>query len=438
MRIACIHQGYELYGSDRSFIETVGALRETFPDADLSVVLPRVGPIVPFLEAFATRVDYAHLWVLRRKGLGRLATLGLLALPIALGRAVRRFARADLVYVNTAVVADHLLAARFFPGRAIVHVHEIPQGPALTVLRGLIRWSRAEIVFNSQATRSAFALPASIPARVIHNGIAGPPAALTQTYDGTRALRVLMLGRLSRIKGQEVLLDALDALPADIARRIELRIVGSAFEDPERERRLAARIAGSAHAGRVTLRPFDPDPDPHYRWADIVAVPSRLPESLGRVAIEAMAYGRPPLVSAIGGLAEVVEHGRTGWCVPPDRPEVLSEALARIVAAPEAWRGFPEAGRRRYEALFTEDAARRAIGALVRERSGSGGSGRDASDPASHPRPHPELRSEAEPPRRPPEDARSLNSSFEAAGAAPQDEGAGWTRESTSPMRGAP
>ena len=426
MRIACIHQGYELYGSDRCFIETVGAIRDTYPGADLRVVLPRQGPIVPFLEGFATRVDYAPLWILRRKSLWRLATLGLLTLPLAFLRAARRFGGHDLLYINTAVVADHLLAARFFPGRAILHVHEIPQGLALSLLRGLIRWSRATIVFNSQATRAAFALPSSIPARVIHNGIAGPPAALPQRYDGTRPLRVLMLGRLSRIKGQDVLLDALDALPAETARRIELRIVGGAFEDPERERRLAARIAAAAWSSQVTLQPFAPDPDPHYRWADIVAVPSRLPESLGRVAIEAMAYGRPPLVSAIGGLAEVVENGRTGWCVPPDRAAHLTAALARIVAAPEAWTAFPEAGRRRYEALFTQDVARQAIRALVRERCAVLG-----FDAASHP--HPEVLREAQPRRRAPEVSREPEPSFEAAGAVAQDEVAGRRREQEAP-----
>lgn len=368
MRIVCIHQGYELYGSDRCFIETVGAIRQTFPAADLTVVLPQPGPIVTLLEPLATRVDYANLWILRRKGLWRLALLGPLRLPAAVLSAARRFAMADLVYVNTAVVVDHLLAARFFPGRAILHVHEIPQGAARALLRGLARWSRAEIVFNSGATRQAFALPAAQPARVIHNGIAGPPEALPPSYDGARPLRVLMLGRLSRIKGQEGLLDALDALPEGIARRIELRIVGSAFEDPEPEQALARRIAGSAHSGRVALLPFTPDPDPHYRWADIVAVPSRLPESLGRVAIEALAYGRPPLVSAIGGLTEIVEDGHCGWCVPPGRPDRLAEALARIVEAPATWRAFPAAGRARYEALFTEAVARRAVAALLRER----------------------------------------------------------------------
>lgn len=368
MRIACLHQGYELYGSDRSFIETVGIIREIFPSADLTVVLPRPGPIVPPLEGIATRIAYEPLWILRRRGLARLATLGLLRLPGALLRAGRRFARHDLVYINTTVVADHLIAARFFPGRALLHAHEIPQGPALALLRGLVRWSGAEVVFNSQATRSAFALPEQRPARVIPNGVPGPETALPVGYDETRPLRVLMLGRISRIKGQEVLLDALDLLPEETRSRIALRIVGSAFEDPGREAALARRIAEAPASGQVEMRPFDPDPAQHYRWADIVAVPSRLPESLGRVAIEAMAYGRPPLVSRIGGLTEVVEHGRTGWCVPPGRPDRLAEALAAIVADPAAWAAYPEAGRRRYEALFSEVAVRGAWQGLLAGR----------------------------------------------------------------------
>lgn len=369
MRIACIHQGYELYGSDRSFVETVGIMRETFPDAELTVVLPRPGPIVPLLEPLADRIDYEALWILRRKGFARLATLGLLRLPLALLRAARRFAGCDLVYINTTVVADHLIAARAFPGRALLHVHEIPRGLTLALLRRLVLWSRAEVVFNSQATRTAFAPMPAGRTQVIYNGVGGPVAALPRHYDGIRRLRVLMLGRISRIKGQDVLLDALALMPEASRRRISLRIVGSAFEDPEREAALDRRIAGSTAALEIERLPFAQDPDPHYRWADIVVVPSRLPESLGRVAIEAMAYGRPPLVSAIGGLAEVVEHGRTGWCVEPDRPECLAAALAAIVEGTTPWDGFPEAARRRYEALFTIDAARRGWSGLLAARA---------------------------------------------------------------------
>ena len=368
MRIACVHQGYELYGSDRCFIETVRGLRTAFPSAAIDVVLPRPGPIVDALADVASTVQFEALWILRRRGLARLATVGLLRLPGALLRAARRFAASDLVYVNTTVVADHLLVSRFFPGRAILHAHEIPEGVTRRVLRALMLWSGAEIVFNSRATRDAFALPSRRRASVIHNGIAGPAAPEPVTFDGTRPLRLLMLGRISRIKGQCVLLDALDALPAAVRARVEVRIVGSAFEDPDRERALAERIAASTGAARVHLLPFTADPAPHYRWADVVVVPSRLPESLGRVAIEAMAYGRPALVSGIGGLVEVVAHASTGWIVPPDDAPALAAALAGIVERPAAWRSYGAAARTRYETLFSEAAAAEAIAALVMRR----------------------------------------------------------------------
>lgn len=387
MRITCVHQGYELYGSDRSFIESVAAIRAAYPSAEIEVVLPREGPIVAPLSTVATRIAFEPIWVLRRRNLARLATLGMLALPLALARATRRLRASDLVYVNTSVVTDYLLAARLTPGKTIVHVHEIPEGPALPILRGLLRWSGADIVFNSRATRDAFALPPAPTHHVIYNGIAGPPAIGPQDYDGARPLRVLMLGRISRIKGQEVLIEALERLPDDIRKRLDVRIVGSAFEDPERERMLSSLVSSPSLAGIVALSPFTDDPSPHLRWADVVAVPSRRPESLGRVAIEAMAYGRPPLVSAIGGLREIVEDGRTGWLVAPDRADLLAERLQAIVTEPEAWASFGAAARRRYEATFSDSAATARIQALIAGVLGRRSPSRQTSlDPNAAPR----------------------------------------------------
>ncbi|MCJ2068045.1 glycosyltransferase family 4 protein [Methylobacterium sp. J-030] len=366
MIITCVHQGFELYGSDRCFIETVRALRAAHPAARIDVILPRHGPIVPVLEPFASRVVIEPLWILRRKGLARRLTIDLPALPIAVLRAFRRIRASDIVYINTTVVADYLLAARLLPRRSIVHVHEIPEGAVLTILRGLIRWSGADVVFNSHATARAYALPARTGARVVYNGIAGPLAINRGDYDGSRPLRVLMLGRISRIKGQDVLIEAVAALPEAQRQRIELRIVGSAFEDEARERALAERIAAAGLAERVRLEPFVADPAALYRWADVVTMPSQRPESLGRVAIEAMAYGVPPLVTAVGGLPEVVEHGRTGWIVPSGSPEPITRALAALIADPAAWRGYGRAARARYEARFSEASAAEGIDAAVR------------------------------------------------------------------------
>ncbi|KQP72003.1 glycosyltransferase [Methylobacterium sp. Leaf112] len=357
MRITCVHQGFELYGSDRSFIETVRVMRATWPDAVIDVVLPRHGPIVVALEPLASRIHVEPLWILRRRDLPRLATLGLLTLPVAVGRAMRRMARSDLTYVNTSVVTDYLLAARFFRRRCLVHVHEIPQGLVRTVLRGLIGWAGCGVIFNSRATQAAFAPPPGRPGTVVYNGIADPGRPKAATYRGDRPLRVLMLGRISRIKGQDVMVEALARLPRGTRDRIAVRIVGSAFEDEAREHALAARIAEAGLARTVERLAFTPDPAEHFAWADIVAVPSRLPESLGRVAIEAMASGIPPVVSDIGGLPEVVEDGVTGWLVPPGDAAALAKRLAFLVSEPEAWVGFPRAARARYANVFAEAAS---------------------------------------------------------------------------------
>ncbi|MGU3449354.1 MULTISPECIES: glycosyltransferase family 4 protein [Methylobacterium] len=366
LRITCVHQGFELYGSDRCFIETVRTIRAAHPTARIDVVLPRRGPIVAGLEPFANDIVIAPLWILRRKNLARLATLGLLTLPIAIIRALRRIRASDLVYINTTVVADYLLAARLAPGRSIVHVHEIPEGVVLKVLRGLIRWSGANVVFNSRATERTYALPHGTTARVVYNGIAGPAEPNRPAYDGSRPLRVLMLGRISRIKGQDVLVEALASLPEPVRQRIQVRIVGSAFEDDAREQALVKRIAEAGLADQVTLAPFVADPAALYRWADVVTMPSQRPESLGRVAIEAMSYGVPPLVTAIGGLPEVVEAGKTGWIVPSGGPEPIAAVLADLVADPARWRDFGRAARARYESLFSEASAAEGIEAIVR------------------------------------------------------------------------
>lgn len=365
MRISCVHQGYELYGSDRSFAESVAALRAAYPAAEIDVVLPREGPIVSLLERSATRIVFEPLWVVRRQAIWKLATIEMARLPAALLRAARRLQQSDLVYINTSVMADYVLAARFFRDKALLHIHEIPEALALKILRAMVLTSNAEVIFNSHATRHAFALPDSIQTHVVYNGVAGPLAPEPMTYDAKRPLRLLMLGRISRIKGQEVLVEAIAGLPPEIRKRIDVRIVGSAFENAQRERALSTLVEQRNLAPHIRIETFVRDASALYRWADVVVVPSRRPESLGRVAIEAMAYGRPPVASAIGGLTEVVAHDRTGWLVPPGDAVALAEQLRAIIENPSAWQSFPAAGRARYEALFSEKFAAASIAAIT-------------------------------------------------------------------------
>lgn len=53
-------------------------------------------------------------------------------------------------------------------------------------------------------------------------------------------------------------------------------------------------------------------------------------EAFGNVAIEALACGVPVIAYDRGGPAEIVQNGKTGWLVPPDRVKGLVEAIAKI------------------------------------------------------------------------------------------------------------
>jgi glycosyltransferase involved in cell wall biosynthesis len=368
MRIVCVHQGYELYGSDRCFVESVGAIRETYPDADIEIVLCKVGPIVELVSVFADRVVFEPLWILRRSNILALATIGLFRFPAALARALLRWRSSDLVYINTSVILDYIFAARFFRRRSLLHIHEIPQGLALQILRGLVSWSGPEIIFNSNATRSAFALSKNHKSHVIYNGITGPIEPEQTDYDGNRPLRLLMLGRINRIKGQEVLIRAVQLLPMDVRERLDVRIIGSAFEDKEAERAISKLVLDAALEKTIKIDGFVNDTMPLYRWADIVVVPSKLPEPLGRVAIEAMSFGRPVIASEIGGLPEVVKDQVTGWLIPPGDPTILAGALRWINERPQSWREFGTAGRRRYEELFSAESVRKALSTVIQSK----------------------------------------------------------------------
>jgi glycosyltransferase involved in cell wall biosynthesis len=365
MRISCVHQGYELYGSDRCFAETVAAIRSAYPAAEIEVVLPRKGPIVGLLEGNASRISFEPIWILRRRNLWWLATIGLLTLPVAIVRAASRMRRSDLVYINTCVVIDYILAARFFKCSTLLHIHEIPEGMSLHILRSLVRWSCSQIIFNSKATKAAFALPKEFLSNVVYNGVPGPEEPKPSDYDSRRRLRLLMLGRINRIKGQEILIEAVRSLPHHVRSQISVRIVGDAFEDRSRETMIRSLVHEAALSDIIQIEPFVVDPADLYLWADLVVIPSHKPESLGRVAIEAMAFARPPLASAIGGLVEVVGDGENGWLITPGRADLLSNAIQTIFEHPELWREYGQRARARYELLFSERSASDAIRTIL-------------------------------------------------------------------------
>ncbi|WP_157977777.1 glycosyltransferase [Paraburkholderia kururiensis] len=328
LAIVMVHQGAELYGSDRSFLSALRALREHHPDASIDVVLPEPGPIVDHVARYASRILYDENGVLRKKKL-KARPLGTLANMVrAWRRYCRLFERYDVCYVNTVVCVAAIAALRSHRGGTYVHVREIPSRFALRVFRVLLRFSRAALIYNSNATAAAFGMPGT----VIHNGVEVSADSAPVSARGGRPLRLAVIGRINPWKGQQFVVDALRTLGRALP--LELRIVGDVF--PGYEVVLdQLRDTARACAQSVEIRGFTNDPAQHYAWADYALVPSVLPEPFGRVAIESFASGRPVIAAATGGLTEIVTHGETGFLFEPNNAQALLRVLDHAVALPD-------------------------------------------------------------------------------------------------------
>jgi glycosyltransferase involved in cell wall biosynthesis len=148
--------------------------------------------------------------------------------------------------------------------------------------------------------------------------------------DGMRI--VLLPGRLTRWKGQEVLIEAL----ARLSRR---DVCGVLVGSDQGRRGYTARLVSRAEtlcvADRLRIAGECDDMPAAMMLGDVVVHASTEPEAFGRVVIEAQAMGRPVIASDLGGPVETVEPGVTGWRVPPGDPGRLAAAIEAALALPD-------------------------------------------------------------------------------------------------------
>lgn len=174
-------------------------------------------------------------------------------------------------------------------------------------------------------------------------------ARMLHTQLGGGAPLLLMVGRITRWKGHDVLLRALAQLP-DLP--WVLAVAGSAKHGAYLDglRQLADRLG---IADRVRWLGPRHDVAALNMAADVALSCSTQPEAFGRVAIEAMAMGTPVIATAHGGSLETVADGETGRLVPPDDAEALAAALRDALQNPQPWQAMGKAGQARVRSHFT-------------------------------------------------------------------------------------
>ncbi len=146
---------------------------------------------------------------------------------------------------------------------------------------------------------------------------------------------ILLPGRLTRWKGQTVMLDALARLKDE---NVCCALLGSAMGREGFRSELEQKIAQSGLTGRAFILDNCDDMPAAYKLADMVVSASSEPEGFGRVVSEGQAMGRIVIVSNHGGAKEQIIDGETAFAFTPDDPDSLADCIRRAVRLDPAQR----------------------------------------------------------------------------------------------------
>ncbi|MGC5585360.1 glycosyltransferase [Ornithinimicrobium sp. W1665] len=216
--------------------------------------------------------------------------------------------------------------------------------------------------------------PKAVDTRVYHPGARTQEMRRRLTGGKPDSPLILYVGRLSREKDLDQLLEPLRRLAGAGAR---LAFVGSGPGRAELERMFAGTpTVFTGYLGGADLAAA-------YASADVFAFPSTT-ETLGLVALESMASGVPVVGADAGGIPFVVDEGRTGFLVPPGDADALTERLRTLVTDPDlrrrmgraarddaethSWRAATESLVRDYELAVERHQGRAPVPRLLRAR----------------------------------------------------------------------
>jgi glycosyltransferase involved in cell wall biosynthesis len=393
MRITYLSPVGVIGGAEPVLLAAIRGARTHLPGARLSVLMLADGPLGAEAERLGAAVTVvplparlAGLGDTRLRGHGRsrvsarsmsMARFGWTALgeaPAALGfvrrlRAALRRLAPDLIHSNG--LKAHALAALARPAGVPVlwHLHDfLMPRPVMARLLGRLSGGAAGGIAVSDAVRRdvASVLP-GLEIALVPNAIDTDHFAPRDDDDGdvrdgaaldrlaglppagpeVEVVRVGLVATYADWKGHGVFLDALARLAATPVPGeggtgpcppVRGYVVGGAIYTTEGSQvtreALERRAAAGGLGGRIGFVPFVPDPADVYRRLDVVVHASTRPEPFGLTIAEAMSCGRPVVVAAAGGAAELFTPGEDALAHAPGDVAGLAAAIARLAGDP--------------------------------------------------------------------------------------------------------
>lgn len=361
MRIWLVIDGfYPWPGGTESQVATLARLFQQRGHA-VRIIAPRLDPSKPLDEMVegtqVTRIDYPKI-----KGLGAVALIFKFmafllkhrrqfdALHIHMAKNLAAATGAVRAWLPCPVVVKISGAWEFDGGVLDPALHHHPVYAKLRRLMQRLDTFQA-ISVETQKRLLASGMSAD-QVRYIPNAVDLSLYEHAPRQDGR--LRVVYTGRLTPVKGVDVLLKAWALLPD--RSRLELVLVGDGPQRAELERFVADNGLGDS----VVFAGWTSNVRPALREADVYVQPS-LNEGLPNSVLEAMAARLPVVATRVSGNEDLVREGVNGYLAPAGDPRALAEALGMALATPAALERMGEASRRFVEETY---GAERVLGLL--------------------------------------------------------------------------
>jgi glycosyltransferase involved in cell wall biosynthesis len=377
-------------GAERALLTILAALRSLDPNLRLYLIVATSGPLVESAKALGVQVKILKLpdqvnqlgdSAFQGNGRGGKVLMLLLrvvtALPAVMQYRVKlqqtiREINPDLIHSNG--IKTHLLTAsvsKHFP--VVWHIHDF-YGSRPLVAR-ILRWMSGQITggiaVSEAVARNARATLPHLPVAIVHNAIDvnhfSPGTANSSRMDSLASrlipadvTRIGLVATFARWKGHDVFLDA----AAQVIRQrpdlnVHFYIVGSPIyrtnDSQFSEQELWDRALALQIEHKVALIGFQQNVADVYRQLDIVVHASTQPEPFGLAIVEAMACGKPVIVSQAGGAAELFTHNYDAVGVQPGEPTALASAIQYLIQNPDHRKRLSENARETVLKRFSHD-----------------------------------------------------------------------------------
>ncbi len=169
------------------------------------------------------------------------------------------------------------------------------------------------------------------------------------------------VARLDPVKGNDFLIEAMAQVVKQFS-NARLIIAG----DGSQRGLLEGRIKELGIEENVLLLGFRKDIPEILQMIDVFVLAS-LNEGMGRVILEAMACEKPIVATRVGGIPELVEHGKQGFLVEPAEPSSLSQAMLELAVDGEKRKFFGTNGKRKVSEMFSIEKMIKDIEALYED-----------------------------------------------------------------------